>query len=456
MILDPFLSEINNQEEKTMRRENQKMINVGIMGMGTIGTGVVKVLTKNKENISQKIGATLTLKKILDRDTEKVLAKIRDLGLEDSLLTSDLNELLDDPDIDIIVEVLGGIHPAKEFIIKALERGKSVVTANKDLIASQGKELFETASAHNVDLFFEASVGGGIPIIQSLKENLAANQIKQIMGIVNGTTNFILTKMSQEGKNFADILAEAQSLGYAEADPTSDVGGHDAARKMAILASIAFNTRVTDASVFAEGITKITAADIAYAQELGYAIKLLGITKEEEGEIEVRVHPAMISLAHPLSTVNDSFNAIFVEGDAVGKTMFYGRGAGELPTASAIVGDIMSCARNILFSCRGRLGCTCFENKKVKPVGEIKTKYYLRMMVKDRPGVLASIAAVLGNQNVSIATVLQKRIYEKDRAELVLITHTVKEQNFSDAIAVISGLSTVDSVENIIRVEETE
>lgn len=439
-----------------MESEQKKVIKIGLMGMGTVGTGVIKVLLKNKASISQKVGADLVIKRILDKDVERVSSKIQELGLTGDVLTSDVNDLIFDPEIDIIVEVMGGIEKAEEYIIKALENGKSIVTANKDLIAARGKELFDVAALHQVDLFFEASVAGGIPIIQSLKESLAGNKIKHIMGIVNGTTNFILTKMTQEKKSFASVLAMAQDLGYAEADPASDVEGYDAARKVAILASIAFNTRVTDAAVFVEGITKISALDIAYAHEMGYTIKLLGIAKEEKGEIEVRVHPAMISLTHPLSSVNDAFNAVFVEGDAVGKTMFYGRGAGELPTASAIVGDLISAARNIRFSSRGRLGCTCFEHKRIKPMGEIKTKYYLRIVVKDQPGVLASIAAVLGNQNVSIATVIQKRINENNQAELVLVTHKVEEHNFKDAITVISGLSSVEKVESIIRVEETD
>ncbi|MEL7564327.1 MAG: homoserine dehydrogenase [Dehalobacterium sp.] len=439
-----------------MANEQKKMIKIGLMGVGTVGTGVIKVLLKNKESISQKVGAQLVIKRILDKDIQRVSSKIKELGLTEDILTSDINDLVLDPEIDIIVEVIGGIEKAEKFIIKALENGKSVVTANKDLIAARGKELFDVAELHQADLFFEASVAGGIPVIQSLKENLAGNKIKHIMGIVNGTTNFILTKMTQEKKSFASVLAMAQELGYAEADPASDIEGYDAARKVAILASIAFNTRVTDASVYVEGITKISDVDIAYAHEMGYAIKLLGIAKEEAEEIEVRVHPAMIPLTHPLSSVNDTFNAVFVEGDAVGKTMFYGRGAGELPTASAIVGDIISAARNIRFCSKGRLGCTCFEHKRIKSMGEISTKYYLRIVVKDRPGVLASIAAVLGNQNVSIATVIQKRINENNQAELVLVTHKVEEHNFNDAITVISGLSSVEKVESIIRVEETD
>ncbi|MGI6065025.1 MAG: homoserine dehydrogenase [Bacillota bacterium] len=429
-------------------------INVAVMGMGTVGSGVVKVLLNNQESIAQKVGATIKVKKILDKNMESVLPKIQDLNLNEDILTNDLKDILDDQEIDIVVETIGGIEPAQSIIMQVLAVGKSVVTANKDLIASHGKELFDVAKKQHVDLFFEASVAGGIPIIQSLKESLAGNHIKQIVGIVNGTTNYILSKMTAEGKDFEDVLKEAQELGYAEADPTSDVGGFDAARKMAILASIAFNTRITDAQVYVEGITNISRLDIAYAKELGYVIKLVGMTKEENNEVEVHVHPAMIPVEHPLSAVNDAFNAVFVEGDAVGKTMFYGRGAGELPTASAVVGDIIAAARNIQYNSCGRLGCTCFENKRIKPIGEVKAKFYLRLMAKDRPGVLASIAAVLGNQNVSIATVVQKRTDKQGRAELVFITHLVEEQNLRDAISIIKGLSTVESIENIIRVED--
>lgn len=434
----------------------KEVINVAVFGMGTVGGGVVKVLEQNRDMIAHKVGAKLTVKRILDKNREAALAKIQALGLNPALLTSDINDILQDEDIDLVVETIGGIQPAEDFIIRSMEAGKSVVTANKDLIASHGKELFEAAESHGVDLLFEASVAGGVPIIQSLKESLAGNRIRRIMGIINGTTNYILSKMTAEGKSYAEALQEATDLGYAEADPTADVGGLDAARKVAILASIAFNTRVTDDLVYVEGITNITSIDIEYAKELGYAVKLLGVTNEVDGEVEVRVHPAMIPLHHPLSSVQDSFNAVFVEGDAVGKTMFYGRGAGELPTASAVVGDLITAARNIRFESRGRLGCTCFESKRVKPIGEVKTKFYLRILTKDRPGVLASIAAVLGNQDVSLASVVQKRMDKEGRAEVVFITHLVEEQNFRDAIAIIKGLSTVESIENVIRVEDRE
>lgn len=433
---------------------NKPQINVAVMGMGTVGTGVVKVLVNNRQTIACKAGAQIVIKKILDKDIEGVKVKLTALNLDLNLVTQNIDEIIHDAEVDIVVELMGGIHPAKEFILSALEAGKSVVTANKDLIAAHGKELFEAASRYGVDLYFEASVAGGIPIIRPLKECLAGNRIKQIMGIVNGTTNYILTKMTDQGSQFADVLKEAQDLGYAEADPTADVGGFDAARKIAILASIAFNTRVTDQDVYVEGITGITALDIAFAKEMGYVIKLLGITKEENNEVEVRVHPVMIPKNHPLAAVNDVYNAVFVEGDAVGKTMFFGRGAGELPTASAVVGDIVAIARNMRFECRGRLSCTCFNDKRIKPIGEVSSNFYLRLTVVDRPGVLANIASVLGNQNVSIATVIQKRTNAQGIAKLVLVTHRVKEKDLRDAMAIISGLSCVATVESIIRVEE--
>jgi len=431
-------------------------IKIAVMGMGTVGTGVVKVLVKNQEPIARKIGTTLVVKRILDKKADLVLPKLQALGLDPAILTGSFQDILDDPEIDIVVETMGGIKPAQEMIIACLEAGKSVITANKDLIASQGRELFEAAEKHGVDLLFEASVAGGIPIIQAIKESLAGNRISRIMGIVNGTTNYILTKMSAAGMSYQEALQEATALGYAEADPTNDVGGFDAARKVAILASIAFNTRVTDASVFVQGIDQITAEDIVYAREMGYAVKLLGITDEVDNEISARVHPAMIPLDHPLSSVHDAFNAVFVEGDAVGKTMFYGQGAGELPTASAVVGDIIIAARNVMFGSRGRLGCTCFEAKRIKPIGEVKSKFYLRVLTKDKPGVLASIATVLGNQGVSLASVMQKKTYKDGRAEVVFITHLVEEQNMRDAIAIIRGLSTVEKIENVIWVDDLE
>ncbi len=425
-----------------------RRIQVGVIGLGTVGTGVVKLLMKNGSHISRMLGVSLELAMVAEKDVSKH-AKV---DLPHSMFTTNAMDIIKNPDINIVVEVIGGVETAKELILAALNTGKSVVTANKDLLAVHGRELFETAAQCGTDLYFEASVGGGIPIIRPLKECLAGNRIDEVVGIVNGTTNYILTKMSHEGVDFREVLTQAQMLGYAEADPTSDVEGYDAARKMAILASIAFQTRVTFQDVYVEGITKITAQDITYAKELGYTVKLLGIARESRSGIEIRVHPVMLPQTHPLAAVNDVFNAIFVRGDAVGETMFYGRGAGEMPTASAIVGDIIAVARDLIHHDTGRIPCTCFEHKRIKPIGEVETRFFLRLLVKDRPGVLASIASVFGNQEVSLASVIQKRCID-DMAEIVLVTHKVLEQNFRDALCILEGLSAVAEVSNVIRVE---
>ncbi|MFA5881987.1 MAG: homoserine dehydrogenase [Eubacteriales bacterium] len=426
----------------------KKVINIGLMGCGTVGGGVWKVLDTNRDIIRKRVGIEISIKKVLEKDVDKAKAA----GVPVKKITSKPEIILDDPDIDVVVEVIGGTTLAAELIKKALMAGKSVVTANKDLLAQDGQELFQIAEQNKVDLLFEASVGGGIPIIRPLKECLAANRVETVYGIVNGTTNYMLTKMSDEGSSYSDVLAEAKQKGYAEADPTSDVEGYDAARKLAILASIAFNTRVSFKDVFVEGITKVTARDIMYARELNCAVKLLAIGKDLDGKIEVRVHPTFIPQNHPLASVNDVFNGVFIHGDAVGDVMFYGRGAGELPTASAVVGDVIDCARNILKGARGRLSCTCYDHKLIKDIGETRTKYYVRMKVLDRPSVLAAIASVFGNQEVSLASVIQKRNIE-NIAEIVWVTHDVLENNIQDALKIIGGLSIVEEISNVIRVE---
>lgn len=427
---------------------SNKAVKVGILGLGTVGTGVYKVLVNNAENIARKVGTKIEVKKILERD----LTRERGITIPVELFTQDVNDILNDEEINIVVEVMGGIDTALEFILAALKKGKNVITANKDLIAVHGKVLMETAEQNKVDFLFEASVGGGIPIIMPMKQSLAANNIKLIYGIVNGTTNYMLTKMSQEGSDYDEVLKEAQEKGYAEANPASDVEGLDAARKLAILASIGFNSRMTFDDVYVEGITKITARDIEYAKELGYVIKLLAIGKEDNGQVEVRVHPAFLPKNHPMAAVNDVFNAIFVRGDAVGDTMFYGRGAGELPTASAVVGDVMEAAKNIICDSPCRMSCTCFDQKEIKPIGDTDSKFYVRMKVIDRPGVLAAIASVFGNQEVSLVSIIQKGNIDK-YAEIVWVTHKAAEKNMQDALKIISGLSTVEEICNVIRVE---
>lgn len=425
-----------------------KVIKVGLLGMGTVGRGVYRIITDRTELIERRIGAQVEIKKVMVRDVQKN----RGLDVPPHLLTSDINDIINDDEINIVVELIGGIEPALEYVKQALQKGKSVVTANKDMVAVHGKELFAIACENKCDLFFEASVAGGIPIIRTLKQSLAANQIEQVFGIINGTTNYMLTKMTQEGSDFDEVLKEAQAKGYAEADPTADVEGYDAARKIAILSSIAFNTRVTLDQVHVEGITKITTDDIAYAKELGYVIKLLGITKDTEEGIEVRVHPTFIAQNHPLASVNDAYNAVFVRGDAVGDTMFYGQGAGEMPTASAVVADIMDASRDMVHNTQGIIGCTCYDNKPIKPIGQSASRYYIRTKVADSPGVLASIALVFGNKNVSLASVIQKD-GEESVAELVLITHYTKEENVQDALCDIRQLSCVKEIANVIRVE---
>lgn len=429
----------------------KEKINVGLVGLGTVGYGVYKVINMQKEDMKQKLGCEVAIKKICCLNPETVADKVED----PSVLTESFGEVVNDPDIDIIVEVIGGIEPAKTFILSALNAGKHVVTANKDLIAVHGHEILETASKNGVDFLFEASVAGAIPIIRPLKQCLAANHIDEIMGIVNGTTNFILTKMSQEGMDYAEALALATELGYAEADPTSDVEGLDAARKVAIMASIAFNSTVRFDDVYKEGITKITAKDINYADEMGYVIKLLGVAKNPGDGIEVSVNPMLIQKDHPLASVNDSFNAIFVHGDAVGDCMFYGRGAGELPTASAVVGDIFDIARNINADCCGRIGCGCYKTLPIKSKDEIKNKFFLRFLAEDRAGVLAQITSILGDHKVSIEQIIQKR-KASNKAEIVVMTEAVQEKNLSSAVEEIRSLDVISDIASLVKVYDAK
>ena len=423
-----------------------KIVQIGLLGFGTVGTGVVRVLTDNSQLIAQRAGTAITIKKILVRD----LNKKRALSTA-AEMTTDPAAVLGDPEIDIVVELLGGEEPARTLMLEALNRGKHVVTANKDVMAKYGRELFEAAEKNNVNLLFEASVGGGIPIIRPLKRCLAANRISEVMGIVNGTTNYMLDKMTAEGMDFATVLAEAQAKGYAEADPTADVGGLDAARKIAILASIAFGTRVRLDDVSVEGITKIEPEDIDYGRELGYVIKLLAIAQETDKGVNARVHPAFIPTTHPLAAVRDAFNAIFIRGDAVGDAMFYGRGAGSLPTASAVCADIMEAARDIVHNSSNRILCTCFEEKRISPISETESPYYIRLLAEDKPGVMAAIAGAGGAQQVSLNSVIQKRRVGT-RAEIVLITYKVKDEDLQLAVQTLSGLSVVNKVSTVIRV----
>ncbi len=426
-----------------------KTINIALLGLGTVGQGIVNVLKENNHEISQKVGFPINIKTVLVRNIEK--AKAFDASLN---LTTDFSDIINDAEINIVVEVMGGENPARQYMLQALQAKKHVITANKDVVALHGREMFEAATAHKVDFMFEASVGGGIPIIRPMKQCLTANKITEVMGIVNGTTNYMLTKMSNEGMDYNQVLKEAQEKGYAESDPTADVGGLDAARKLAILSSIAFNTKVSLNDVYVEGITKITPDDIKYAKELGYVVKLLAIAKDNvDNGIEVRVHPAFISNKHPLSSVNDVFDAIYINGNAVGEAMFYGRGAGSLPTASAVVADVIDVARNIVHDMSGRILCTCFEDKKIASIDESISSYYIRLLVKDEPGVLALIAGAFGDQKVSLGSVIQKQKLN-NQAELVLLTGAISDVNIQKALTNIKSLNVVTEVYNVIRVEE--
>ena len=424
----------------------QAVRKIALLGMGTVGGGVYEIIEKQKEEMPFKIGAALEVVKVLVRNKAKYTDRI-----PAEKLTDVWEDVIGDDSIDIVVEVMGGIEPARTYIKAALEKGKHVVTANKDLMAMHGHELLELAGEHHCDLLFEAAVAGGIPIIRPLKQCLAGNHITEIMGIINGTTNFILTKMKEDGMDFCEALQLATDLGYAEADPTADIEGYDAGRKLAIMASIAFHTPVTFDDVFTEGITKITAKDMRYAKEMGCSIKLLGIAKNTETGIEVKVHPTMIPENHPLAAVNDSFNAVFVHGDAVDDAMFYGRGAGALPTGSAVVGDIMDVARNMLFHCNGRIGCSCYKNLPIKQIGDTTSRYYIRMRLEDRAGTLAAMAGVFAENDASIAILLQKETIEND-AEIVVVTHEVAEKKFMDAIKKFSSMEMVKEISSIIRV----
>ena len=423
----------------------KKVIRAALLGFGTVGTGVYKVLEKQKEEMIPKLGSQLEISKILVRNLQKAASKVKN----PEILTNNWDEIVKDPEIDIVIELIGGIEPARTYILDALNAGKHVVTANKDLIAAHGKELLDAAQANHVDFLFEAAVAGGIPIIRPLKECLAGNHMAEVMGIVNGTTNFILTKMTQDGMEFKDALALATELGYAEADPTADIEGLDAGRKVAILASVAFNSRVVFDDVYIEGITKITAKDIKYAKEMGCDIKLLGVAKNTEDGVEAYVCPMLIPSSHP---VNDSYNAVFVNGDAVENAMFYGRGAGELPTASAVVGDLFEIVRNIQANCCARIGCTCYKELPVKKMADTCNRYFMRLIVEDRCGVLAEMTAVFAKYGVSVAQIIQKAARDEGSAEVVVITAKVREGDFRTAMEELSGRTSVRKISSMLRV----
>ena len=429
-----------------MKKTDNRNINIALLGAGTVGGGVYRLIKENREEFKDRTGAVINVKKVLVRDMSKDRP-----GFDKAVLTDDFNEIISDKDIEIVVELMGGLHPALEYVTESLKAGKQVVTANKDLIAEHGELIGNLAEQMGSDLLFEAAVAGAIPIIRPLKQSMAGNNISEIMGIVNGTTNYILTKMSETGMSYSDALAKATELGYAEADPTADVEGYDAGRKVAIMATIAFHSRVVFNQVYTEGITKITADDIRYAKEFGYVIKLVGVAKQTENGIEAKVHPMLIPEDHPLAGVRDSYNAVFVHGDAMEDITFMGRGAGMMPTASAVMGDVIDVCRDLVYDSCGRVGCNCYKKMAVKRIEDSESKFFLRIIAEDRPGVLANIASVLGNNDVSIAQVVQKS-RKSGTAELVIITDTVLEKNINDALAVFKGMSVVKDIPGVIRV----
>ncbi len=421
-------------------------INLAILGCGTVGGGVYKLVERQQEEFQKKIGCDIKIKKILVRDLNR-----EHEGIDQTLLTDDIQEILADGNIDIVVELMGGVHPAKEYILQALAAGKHVVTANKDVIAAHGEEIVSAAAEKKLDLKFEASVVGGIPVIAPLMKSLAGNEIDEVIGIVNGTTNFVLTRMAEDGMDFSEAVMEALGQGKAEIDPSEDIDGYDAAQKCAILASVAFHSWVTVDDVMTVGISRITAADVHYAKEMGYVIKLLAVAKETDGEIVASVYPALIPGTHPLASVNDFFNAVYVRGDAVGETMFYGRGEGEFSAASAVMGDIMEVAVDLQRGVSGQAGEFCYRKLGFKSQSEISNRFFLRLKVEDKPGVLAAVANVFGTNHVSIKQLLQKSLGSNE-AELMIVTEKVREQNFRDALGILAKMDRIRAVSNVIRV----
>ncbi|WP_234118657.1 homoserine dehydrogenase [Clostridium hydrogenum] len=428
-----------------------KKVRIGILGLGNVGRGVWKILNTNKDEIRKRSGYDIEVAKILVRDVNKN----RGIDVPKELLTDNADEILDDATIEVVIEIIGGINPAKEYILKAMKNKKHVVTANKMLLATEGDELFQTAEKEGVMFYYEASVAGGIPIIHAINESLTANKIEQVIGIINGTTNYILTKMTFENMTFEAALKEAQEKGFAEADPTSDIEAYDAMYKLAILTSLAFGTKVNVKDIYREGITKIKPIDIEYAREFGYVIKLIAMVKEREGELEMRVHPTMIPERHPLANVNNSFNGIYISGNAVGDIMLYGRGAGDLPTGSAVVSDVISILRGSADVSAISVVKNNFWNRKPSPMENTRSEYYIRISVKDLPGVLGEISTIFGEEGVSILSVMQKGKRE-DYTSVVYFTHTTLEGNINRAIEKINKSGNVKQIDNIIRIENIQ
>ncbi|MGZ6963012.1 MAG: homoserine dehydrogenase [Acidimicrobiia bacterium] len=424
---------------------SEDVVRVGLLGCGHVGSALVRLITDNGDSIETRTGVRLQVAKVAVRN----LSRERDVALPASVFTNDANSVVSDPEVDVVVEVIGGIEPARELIVDALKSGKPVVTANKELLANFGKELFEAAELAGVDLLFEASVAGGVPLMRPLRESLAGDRIYRVMGIVNGTTNYILTRMSEEGASFSDALAEAQTLGFAERDPTADVEGFAAAAKAAIIATIAFGARVVAGDVYREGISELTDADMASARELGYVVKLLAVAEEDAHGVAVRVHPTMIPSHHPLASVRESFNAVFIEAEAVGELMFYGRGAGGAPTASAVLGDLIDASKNLVSGGRGAT-IGSLARKPVRPIDEVESQFYLQLEVADQPGVLAEIAGQFGEHDVSIKSMQQIGIGAE--ARIIFITHRAREADLRATVHALRDVKSVHRVGSVLRV----
>lgn len=424
-------------------------ISIGLLGLGTVGSGVVKIIENHQDKLIHQVGCPVKVKKILVKD----LNKERAVQVEQARLTTNPDEVLNDPEIDVIIEVMGGIDETKKYLKQALLNRKNIVTANKDLMALHGAELLTIASENGCDLFYEASVAGGIPILRSLVDGLASDRITKMMGIVNGTTNFILTKMAKFGSAYEEVLKEAQELGYAEADPTADVEGLDAARKMAILSTLGFSMKIDLDDVKVKGITGITENDLEYAKQLGYTMKLIGIAHREGEKVEISVQPTLLVESHPLASVQDEFNAVYVYGEAVGETMFYGPGAGSLPTATAVVSDLVGVMKNMRLGVTGKSAVTPQYKKLLKEPGEIYSKYFLRLHVKDEVGVFADITSIFSEHGVSFEKILQLPLKKQGLAEIVLVTHQASLQDYEDSLVKLRDLHAVQTIKSSYRVE---
>lgn len=426
-----------------------KPVKVGLLGLGTVGTGVVRIVEGHQEDLQSQVGSPIVIEKILVQNKNKS----RSISIDASKLTEDPWEIISNPDIDVIVEVMGGIGLTKEYIMEALSRGKHVVTANKDLMALHGPEILAKAQEHGCDVLYEASVAGGIPIIRTLVEGFSSDRITKIMGIVNGTTNYILSKMSLEGASYDDVLKEAQELGYAEADPTSDVEGLDAARKMTILATLGFRAKVALEDVSVQGMSKVTKEDILYAKRLGYEVKLLGIAERQDDQFSISVQPTMVKHTHPIASVNGVYNAVYVYGEAVGETMFYGPGAGELPTATSIVSDLVAVVKNLKLGVNGKQSVLTYKEKKLKTDEQISSKYFLLLHVDDRAGVLAQITQIFAEYDVSLESVLQQPNPNNPDAEIIVITHDANKAAIQKVLQKFGSLDVIRKVKSVYRVE---